>query len=256
MPGNTAPAGYDASKHPPFAVTVDLAVFTIRSGALSVLLVRRGADPYEGSWALPGGFIEPDEDAATAAARELVEETGMDTAGYHLEQLRTYSAPDRDPRMRVVSVAHLAFAPDLPDPTAGDDAAFARWWGVEEILEDPDAPQLAFDHREILTDALERVRAKLEYTTLATQFLSEPFTLAELRSVYGAVWGALPDRGTFIRKVLSTDGFVVPDERSVDGAPTGSPHPALYTRGEATALQPALLRPRAGDEVWEGFGEV
>ncbi|PWH06049.1 NUDIX hydrolase [Brachybacterium endophyticum] len=247
MPGSTAPAGYDAGKYPPFAVTVDLAVFTIRSGALSVLLVQRGSDPFEGSWALPGGFIEPDEDAATAASRELVEETGMEDAGYHLEQLRTYSTPDRDPRMRVVSVAHVAFAPDLPDPTAGDDAAFARWWVVEEILGDPDAPQLAFDHREILTDALERVRAKLEYTTLATQFLAEPFTLAELRSVYGAVWGVAPDRGGFIRKVLSTDGFIVADEHTAEA----DPRPALYRRGTATDLQPALLRPRAG----EGPGE-
>lgn len=248
MAGKNAPAGYDPSKYPPVAVTVDLAVFTIRGGALSVLLVQRGADPYEGDWALPGGFVDPDEDAATAAERELMEETGMETVRYHLEQLRTYTTPDRDPRMRVISVAHVAFAPDLPAPTAGDDAAFARWWGVEEILGDPDAPQLAFDHREILTDALERVRSKLEYTTLAAQFLVEPFTLAELRAVYGAVWGVLPDRSNFIRKVLSTDGFVVPDGGTGKAARTGGPRPALYRRGEATALHPALLRPRESGE--------
>jgi 8-oxo-dGTP diphosphatase len=148
----------------------------------------------------------------------------------------------------VVSVAHLAFAPDLPAPTAGDDAAFARWWGVEEILEDPDAPGLAFDHREILTDALERVRSKLEYTTLAAQFLAEPFTLAELRAVYGAVWGVLPDRSNFIRKVLSTDGFVVPDGSTAEASRAGGPRPALYRRGEATTLHPALLRPRESEE--------
>jgi 8-oxo-dGTP diphosphatase len=237
MAGKTAPEGYDASKYPPFAVTVDLAIFTIRAGALSVLLVQRGADPYQGDWALPGGFVEPDEDAATAAERELMEETGMEVARYHLEQLRTYTTPDRDPRLRVVSVAHLAFAPDLPAPTAGDDAAFARWWGVEEILEDPDAPGLAFDHREILTDALERVRSKLEYTTLA-----------ELRAVYGAVWGVLPDRSNFIRKVLSTDGFVVPDGSTAEASRAGGPRPALYRRGEATTLHPALLRPRESEE--------
>jgi 8-oxo-dGTP diphosphatase len=249
MAGNTAPESYDPSAYPPFAVTVDLATFTIRAGALSVLLVQRGNDPYQGDWALPGGFVEPDEDAATAAQRELLEETGIDAGRYHVEQLRTYTAPDRDPRMRVVSVAHLAFAPDLPAPSAGDDAAFARWWGVEEILEDPDAPGLAFDHREILTDALERVRSKLEYTTLAAQFLAEPFTLAELRAVYGAVWGVLPDRSNFIRKVLSTDGFVVPDDDIGKGkaSKSGGPRPTLYRRGDATALHPALLRPR-GDE--------
>ena len=234
------------STHPPFAVTVDLAIFTIRAGALCVLLVERGQDPFEGSWALPGGFIEPDEDAAAAAERELMEETGMEVVRYHLEQLRTYSDPDRDPRMRVVSIAHVAFAPNLPDPEAGSDARGARWWQVEEILEDPDAPQLAFDHREILTDALERVRAKLEYTTLATQFLAEPFTLAALRGVYGSVWGQAPDRAGFIRKVLSTEGFVVGQEADGGSAGSDAPRPALYRRGEATALQPALLRP-SGD---------
>ncbi|MCL6424320.1 NUDIX domain-containing protein [Brachybacterium sp. JHP9] len=239
-----------AGEHPPFAVTVDLAVFTIRAGALCVMLVERGQDPFAGSWALPGGFIEPDEDAAAAAERELMEETGMEVVRYHLEQLRTYTTPDRDPRMRVVSVAHLAFAPDLPDPEAGSDARGARWWQVEEILSDPDAPQLAFDHREILTDAVERVRSKLEYTTLASQFLAEPFTLAELRGVYGAVWGVAPDRANFIRKVLSTEGFVVPDGGTGQASRTGGPRPALYRRGEATALHPALLRPRGtGPEV-------
>ena len=95
------------SDYPPFAVTVDLAVFTIRDGVFSVLLVERGGEPFAGSWALPGGFVGPDEDAETAAWRELREETGVDRFEGHLEQLRTYSAPDRDPRMRVVSVAKL-----------------------------------------------------------------------------------------------------------------------------------------------------
>lgn len=228
------------SEHPPFAVTVDLTLFTIRDGALAVLLVKRGSEPFAGSWALPGGFVEVDEDAATAAARELAEETGVETAGVHLEQLATYSAPDRDPRMRVVSIAHLAMAPDLPDPAAGSDAADARWWTLEDLL-DPEGPTLAFDHAVILRDALERVRSKLEYTTLATQFVIEPFTLAELRGVYTAVWGVAPDLGNFRRKVLSTDGFVIPtDER---GTSAGGPRPLLFRRGTATMLQPAMLRP-------------
>lgn len=230
------------SEHPPFAVTVDLAVFTIRDGVFSVLLVERGSDPFAGSWALPGGFVEADEDAETAAWRELREETGVDRFEGHLEQLRTYSAPDRDPRMRVVSVAHVAFAPDLPEPSAGSDAASARWWAVDDVLDDgPDAPALAFDHEEILRDARERVRAKLEYTTLATEFVTEPFTLPELRRVYAAVWGDPPDLGTFRRKVLGTDGFVVPtDERGPSAEGARPPH--LYRRGPAIALQPPMLR--------------
>lgn len=233
-------AAYNPSDYPPFAVTVDLAVFTLRAGALSLLLVRRGGEPFEGAWALPGGFVGIDEDADTAARRELAEETGVDASAFHVEQLRTYSAPDRDPRMRVVSVAHVALAPELPEPDAGSDAADARWWTVEDLL-DADGPGLAFDHREIVLDGLERVRSKLEYTTLATQFVREPFTLAELRAVYTAVWGAAPDLGNFRRKVLSTDGFVVATE---DRAPSkGGPRPLLFRRGPATALQPAMLRP-------------
>lgn len=236
------------TEHPPFAVTVDLAVFTIRDGALAVLLVERGAEPYAGSWALPGGFVEPQEDAETAAWRELHEETGVDRFDGHLEQLRTYSAPDRDPRMRVVSVAHVAFAPDLPEPTAGSDAAGARWWAVDDVLgSGPDRPTLAFDHEEILVDARERVRAKLEYTTLAREFVVEPFTLPELRRVYAAVWGLAPDLGNFRRKVLGTEGFVVPTELH-DDEPSGAGRPALlYRRGAATAIQPPMLRTASSD---------
>lgn len=233
-----APAGYNAHDYPPFAVTVDLAIFTIRAGSLCALLVQRADDPYAGAWALPGGFIEPHEDAATAARRELHEETGTDFTG-HLEQLATYSEPGRDPRMRVVSVAHLAFAPDLPEPKAGSDAADARWWTVEDLLSD-DGPELAFDHAQILTDALERVRSKLEYTTLATQFVQAPFTLGELRAVYAAVWGIPPDLANFRRKVLATPGFVQPTTAT---AGTGVGRPALlYVPGDGSVLQPAMLR--------------
>ena len=228
------------------SVAVDLAVLTIRDGALAVLLVERGSEPFAGAWALPGGFLEAGEDAEEAAWRELREETGMQRFAGHLEQLRTYSSPDRDPRGRVLSVAHVALAPDLPDPVAGSDAAGARWWAVADVLprgdgEDADgeAPVLAFDHAEVLTDAVERVRAKLEYTTLALQFVREPFTLPELRRVYAAVWGTPPDLGTFRRKVLGTAGFVEPVETPAREA-GGS---LLYRRGSGRDVQPPLVRP-------------
>ncbi|MFE2936472.1 MULTISPECIES: NUDIX domain-containing protein [unclassified Streptomyces] len=234
------PEGYDPHAFEPFAVTVDLAVFTVRDGRLHVLLVERGADPYEGHWALPGGFVLPRESAETAARRELAEETGLTggTAGaLHLEQLRTYTDPDRDPRMRVVSVAYAALVPDLPEPRGGGDAAGARWWDAGRT------GPLAFDHDRILADAHDRIGAKLEYSCLATAFCPPEFTLGELQQVYETVWGVELDRPNFRRKVLTTPGFV----QAVEGSPRrtggrGKPA-ALYRAGAATALHPPLLRP-------------
>jgi 8-oxo-dGTP diphosphatase len=241
--------GYDPGEFPPFAVTVDLAVFTIRAGLLAVLLVQRRDHPFKDYWALPGGFVRATESAGDAALRELAEEAGVTSFTGHLEQLRTYSDPDRDPRMRVVSVAHVALAPALPDPRPGGDAIAARWWPVEDIgMEDggPDAPPLAFDHALILGDAVGRVRSKLEYTTLAASFVEEPFTLADLRRVYAAVWGMAPDLGNFRRKVLATDGFVIEVQRSREAAAgqAGGRPPLLYRRGGAPSLYPPLLRPQ------------
>jgi 8-oxo-dGTP diphosphatase len=142
---------YSPSDFPPFAVTVDLVVLTVRSDALCALLVRRGEAPFLGRWALPGGFVRVSESVDAAAARELAEETGV--TGLHLEQLATYGEPRRDPRMRVVSVAYLALAPDLPVPVAGTDAAAASWVPVSEVS------SLAFDHARILSDGVERARA-------------------------------------------------------------------------------------------------
>lgn len=234
---------YDPGAFPPFAVTVDLAVFTIRNGVLAVLLARRREHPYQGFWALPGGFVRADESAEDAARRELAEETGEGMFTGHLEQLATYSEPGRDPRMRVVSVAHVALAPGLPDPKPGGDAAEARWWAVEDVR--ADGMTLAFDHDRILSDALDRVRSKLEHTTLAGSFVTEPFTIADLRRVYQAVWGRVPDLANFRRKVLSTPGFVVEADRSGSAAagPAGGRPPRLYRRGDAQVLTPPLRRP-------------
>jgi 8-oxo-dGTP diphosphatase len=139
------------------AVTVDVILFTIRRGRFSVLLVKRKNDPFQGQWALPGGFVEKDEDLPAAAARELAEETGLSNfpTGMRLEQVGTYGAPGRDPRLRVVSVAYMLFAPDLPSPRAGDDAESARFWPLADLA----GVDLAFDHAQILSDAVERARA-------------------------------------------------------------------------------------------------
>ncbi|MER7680897.1 NUDIX domain-containing protein [Streptomyces sp. NPDC096934] len=236
--GGGAPEGYDKYAFEPFAVTVDLAVLTIRADSLEVLLVERGQEPYAGHWALPGGFVLPTESAETAARRELAEETGLsDVSRLHLEQLRTYSDPGRDPRMRVVSVAFAALLPDPPEPHGGGDAAQARWQPYRA------RGPLAFDHDRILADAHERVGDKLEYTCLATSFCPPEFTLGELQRVYETVWDTVLDRPNFRRKVLATPGFVepVPGAARLTGG-RGKPA-ALYRAGGATVLHPPLLRP-------------
>jgi 8-oxo-dGTP diphosphatase len=221
--------------HPPFGVAVDLVVLTVIDGALQALLIERGEEPFAGELALPGGFVHIDEGLDEAAARELGEETGVRVA--HLEQLATYGDPDRDSRMRVVSVAYLAMVPEPPSPRAGTDAAAAAWRPVRDLA----AEQLAFDHHRILEDGIERARGKLEYTTLAAAFCPPEFTIAELREVYEAIWGEPLDPRNFSRKVLSSDGFVVPTQATTT---RGGGRPArLYQAGRATELAPPIRRP-------------
>lgn len=238
-----------AGAYPPVGVTTDVVLLTIRQGRLTVLLVQRANEPFQGQWALPGGFVEPDEDLDDAARRELREETGVDTSPGYVEQLRTYGTPGRDPRLRTVTVAYLCLMPDLPAPVAGSDARAARFWPVDDVLgwsqragddSPPDQPVLAFDHAEIIADGVERARSKIEYTSLATAFVDEPFTISDLRRVYEIVWGVELDYGNFRRKVLSTEDFVIP---TGEVAPTGRANAELYRRGTLQLLQPAMLRP-------------
>jgi 8-oxo-dGTP diphosphatase len=232
-------AGYDPHAFPPAAVTVDLVILTVRAGELCVLQIRRGEPPQRGRWALPGGFVGPDETLDEAAARELAEETGI-RAGAHLEQLATFGDPGRDPRMRVVSVAYLALVPDLPTPVAGTDASEARYLPVAKL--GGTEQSLAFDHDRILAEGIERARAKREYTGLAATFLDEPFTIADLRRVYETVWGVPLHAANFRRKVLSTPGFVEPTGEKLA---TGRGWAELYRRGATAHLHPAIPRPAA-----------
>jgi 8-oxo-dGTP diphosphatase len=232
---------YDSSQYPAVAVAVDLVVLTIRDDALRVLTVRRGEEPFLGELALPGGFVRPDEDLENAARRELEEETGLSRDDVHVEQLASYGAPDRDPRMRVVSVAYLGLAPDLPTPRAGSDADAAEWSAVAGLI--GPGSRLAFDHKDILCDGLERARAKLEYSSLGTAFCQPEFTVAELRRVYELVWGTPLDARNFHRKATKTEGFLEPTGGTTNrdgGRPAG-----LYRAGNAMVLQPPLTRPTA-----------
>jgi 8-oxo-dGTP diphosphatase len=232
---------YDPGAFPPFAVTVDVVLLTVREGVLSVLLVERGTHPFRGRLALPGGFVAPGEDLDAAAVRRLEQETGVRRDVAHVEQLGAFGDPARDPRMRVVSVAYLVFAPDLPAPTPGVGASWVAWVPVKAV----EPARLAFDHATVLASGVERARAKLEYSPVATAFCGEEFTIADLRRVYEAVWGVPLDPRNFHRKTSGTPGFLVPVGRdSAPGSGGGRPA-ALYRRGDATLLHPAMLRPGA-----------
>jgi 8-oxo-dGTP diphosphatase len=175
-------------------VTVDIVIFTVRDRALQVLLVKRGVPPFLGQHAIPGGFIHEDESLEAAALRELYEEAGV--RNVFLEQLYTFGDPGRDPRGRVITVAYYALvASDELSLTAGSDAAEAGWFPVTRL------PPLAFDHRRILDYAVERLRNKLEYTTVGFQLLPQKFTLSELQAVYEAILGRRLDKRNFRRKI-------------------------------------------------------
>src|SRR5579864_261295 len=174
-------------------VTVDIVIFTIQSGTLRVLLVKRAAPPFQGQFAIPGGFVHEGESLEEAAIRELREETGV--ADVYLEQLYSFGNPKRDPRDRVITVAYFALISADRSLRAGTDAAEAKWWPMDRL------PPLAFDHDNILRYALERLRNKLEYTTVGFQLLPEKFTMTELQEVYEAILGKKLDKRNFRRKL-------------------------------------------------------
>jgi 8-oxo-dGTP diphosphatase len=210
-----APLGYDPSQFPAFAVTVDVVVLTMSEGLLHVLLVCRGEEPFEGMWAIPGGFKRPTETLDEAARRELVEETGVDPASL-LSQFGAYGDPGRDPRMNVVTIGYLAVLRDVGAVAGGSDAAAAALIPVSDVLKGK--VDLAFDHLHIVRDAIDRVRTELELTGIAAAFVGPTFTLAELRAVYEAVWGVQLDAANFRRRVVTEEGWVIPTGQNSDHA--------------------------------------
>ena len=224
------PLGYDPSQFPAFAVTVDVVVLTMVDGLLHVLLVCRGEAPFEGMWAVPGGFKRPAETLDDAAKRELVEETGVDAASL-LTQFGAYGDPERDPRMNVVTVAYLAVLRDVGAVAGGSDAAAAALIPVSDVLNGKVG--LAFDHLRLVRDAIERVRLELEVTGIATAFVGTTFTLAELRAVYEAVWGVEIDAANFRRSVVAEEGWVIPTGRRARPGPAGGRPAELFRAGRA-----------------------
>lgn len=243
--------------YPPFYLTVDIVLMTMRAGQLSVLLVQRKDEPGKGQWALPGGFVDHDEEVEAAVWRELKEETGLDalrkmertdSAKLWAEQLKLYAKVGRDPRGRIVSSAWVALfnESDVAGAAAASDADALRWWAVAD-LEGEDAPMLAFDHQEILRDGLERVRAKLEYTAIATAFVDARFTISDLRRVYEAVWGRNVDRIGFYERVMKNEGFVVPAGGRAAASAVGGRPALLYRRGEKFWLEYPIVREKENE---------
>lgn len=186
---------YDPSKYERPSVTVDVVIFSLKERELHVLLVQRRRWPYEGYWALPGGFIEMDESLEDSARRELEEETGV--RDVYLEQLYTFGDPGRDPRTRVISVSYFALVQlDKQVLRVSEESTDVRWFPVQDL---PD--HLAFDHDQIIEFAYNRLRSKLEYTTLAFQLLPDVFSMLELKDIYEQILGETMDKGNFYRKL-------------------------------------------------------
>jgi 8-oxo-dGTP diphosphatase len=190
---------YDIKKYERPSVTVDVVIFSILDDQLKVLLIKRNVWPYEGMWAIPGGFVHMDESLDNAAYRELAEETNVTAEQVYLEQLYTFGEPGRDPRTRVITVTYFALVgADKINPRAADDAEDVCWFSVYDL------PTLAFDHAEILNYALTRLRYKLEYSAAGFQLLPEKFTLRELQDAYEIILGAKLDKGNFRSKLRKT----------------------------------------------------
>lgn len=198
-------------EYPKPSVTVDLVIFTIADNDLKVLLIRRRQDPFRDCWALPGGFVEIDESLEHAAARELLEETGV--RNVYLEQLFTFGDPGRDPRGRVISVAYFALIEaEHQRIVAADDAADAAWYSVFH------PPKLAFDHHKVLEYAVWRLRNKIEWTTVGYELLPKKFTLSELQRVYEIILQKPVDKRNFRKKILAQGQIRELNETRSDGA--------------------------------------
>ncbi len=206
------------------AISVDVIIFTLRENDLQVLLVQRKHPPFEGRWAIPGGFVGAKESLEAAARRELKEETGV--RDVYLEQLYTFGDLKRDPRGRVITVAYFALVPSPLAVEAGSDASDARWWSVYQL------PRLAFDHNSILKYALQRLRYKLEYTAAGFQLLQDNFTLTGIQQAYEIILGEPLDKRNFRRRILEGDIIEATGEMTVS---RGRPAKLYRFREDAVA---------------------
>ena len=179
--------------YPRPAVTTDCVIFGYDGKELKVLLIERGIEPFKGCWAFPGGFLNMDEDALAGARRELKEETGLENA--FIEQFHTFSEPGRDPRGRVITIAHYALV-KIQEVEGGDDAAQARWFSIGEV------PPLAFDHDRILRMAMSRLKERIHFEPVGFELLPDVFTMPQLQNLYESILEVHFDRRNFASKML------------------------------------------------------
>lgn len=179
--------------YPRPAVTTDCVIFGYDGKELKVLLIERGIEPFKGCWAFPGGFLNMDEDALAGARRELKEETGLEDA--FIEQFHTFSEPGRDPRGRVITIAHYALV-KIQEVEGGDDAAQARWFSIDEV------PPLAFDHDRILRMAMSRLKERIHFEPVGFELLPDVFTMPQLQNLYESILEVHFDRRNFASKML------------------------------------------------------
>ncbi len=189
----TVPEKRYCYEYPHPAVTTDCVIFSFNGTQLQVLLIERGIEPFKGRWALPGGFVRIEESAEECARRELREETGVTNC--FMEQLQAFSAVDRDPRERVITIAYYALVKQQ-EVQGGDDAARARWVAIDDV------PPLAFDHDHILRVALARLRQAIHFKPIGFELLPEQFTMRQLQQLYEAILDVHFDRRHFHKKMM------------------------------------------------------
>ena len=219
----------------------DIAVFSVGDQGLQILLIERGGEPYPGSYALPGGFLNPDETLDQCARRELLEETSIQKA--RLVQFGVYSAPDRDPRERVISVAYLALVrEEAVQPVAGSDAANLAWHPLKVL------PALAFDHGAILADAMQSLVSLAEKTQILLDLMPDSFTLTRLQSAFEAVTGQVADKRNFRSRVLESGLIAATGEME-----RGAHRPAqLYRRALPKTSKQTVPPSDSGDPMAAG----
>ena len=209
------------------SVTTDCVIFGYDGKDLKLLLVERGIPPFKGMWALPGGYLQMDEDAIDGAKRELFEETGLRDA--YIEQFRTFSAVDRDPRGRVITIAHLALV-RISEVKGGDDAAKARWFPLKDV------PQLAFDHDMILREAMKALRQKIHFEPVGFELLPAVFTMPQLQHLYESILDVRFDRRNFASKMLHL-GILEDTGSREPGAPSRVPATYRFNKDRYDALK-------------------